>query len=151
VAVWQEILGNVSRVRMNTSSNWGASWGTPRTLVETGTSLYPWVDARGSMVAVSLYHTTANGTPETVPETSQWFITYLESSDGGATFSAPATLDPLPVKTGPICTGGINCSNDRELLDFQQVAIDGSSRAMVAWTRSLDGASDTEIRFARQQ
>ena len=41
-------------------------------------------------------------------------------------------------------------SADRELLDFQSVALDGAGRANAVWTRSIDGVSDTEIRFARQ-
>jgi len=42
------------------------------------------------------------------------------------------------------------CSSDRELLDFQSATIDGAGRANAVWTRSIDGVSDTEIRFARQ-
>ena len=75
---------------------------------------------------------------------------YLESTDGGATFTPLAVIDTVPVKTGPICTQGINCSGDRELLDFQSVTVDGAGRANAAWTRSIDGVSDTELRFARQ-
>jgi len=39
--------------------------------------------------AVSLYHMTTEGTRDTVPEGAQWFESYLESTNGGATFSAP--------------------------------------------------------------
>ena len=83
-------------------------------------------------------------------EGSQWFETYLESTDGGATFGPLAGIDSVPVKSGPICTQGTGCSADRELLDFQSVALDGAGRANAVWTRSIDGVSDTEIRFARQ-
>src|SRR5207247_2328510 len=130
-----------SSILISTSTNWGSSWSAPRTLVSGGASVYPWVDARGSKVAVSLYHTTAAGNSETVPGSAQWFETYLESADGGATFSAPQTVDPTVVKTGPICTGGTGCSGDRELLDFQSLALDSSGRANLAWTRSIDGQS----------
>ena len=54
------------------------------------------------------------------------------------------------MKSGPICTEGTGCDADRELLDFQSVTLDGAGRANAAWTRSIDGQSDTEIRFARQ-
>src|SRR5437899_1566759 len=90
------------------------------------------------------------GTPDTGAEESQWFETYLESTDGGASFTALAIIDPVPVKSGPICTEGTGCDGDRELLDFQSVTLDRAGRANAAWTRSIDGASDTEIRFARQ-
>jgi hypothetical protein len=73
----------------------------------------------------------------------------MESTDGGATFSAPQTVDPTVVKSGPICTEGINCSGDRELLDFQSLTVNGGT-SYLTWTRSLDGVSNTELRFAHQ-
>jgi hypothetical protein len=151
LAVWLEVTGNSSTVRLSDSADWGASWSRPRTLVSSGTSVYPWIDARGAKVGVSLYHTAdARSTPSGAPETAQWFEQYLGSTDGGASFSAPQTVDPAPVKSGPICTEGINCSGDRELLDFQSLAIDPAGRANLTWTRSIDGQSDTQIRFARE-
>jgi hypothetical protein len=150
-AVWLEVDGtSASVVKAARSSDWGATWSPPQILVDAGTSLYPWVAAQGQKVAVSLYHTAGAGTPTTVPEDAQWFESYLESTDGGGTFSALETVDPTPVKTGPICTEGINCSGDRELLDFQSDALDGQGRANLTWTRSIDGVADTELRFARQ-
>jgi hypothetical protein len=149
-AVWLENLGNSSRIQYSDSSDWGGSWSTPRTLVSTGASVYPWVAASGSHVAVSLYHTDASGTSETVPENAQWFESYLESSDGGATFSALQTVDPTPVKSGPICTEGTGCSGDRELLDFQSDTLDNSNLADLAYTRSIDGNSNTELRFMHE-
>ena len=150
VATWLEIQGNVSRVMFNDSTDWGATWHTPRALVSSGANVFPWIDARGSKVAVTLYHNSSNGTPDSVPEGSSWFETYLESVDGGATFSPLSTVDSTAVKTGPICTQGINCDGDRELLDFQAVALDGAGVANLTWTRSIDGLSDTELRFAKQ-
>jgi hypothetical protein len=149
-AVWQDVIGNSSVVRYSSSSDWGQTWSTPRTLVSSGTSLYPWVAASGSKVAISVYHTDASGVPSSVPESAQWLESYLESTDGGASFSALQTVDPTPVKTGPICTEGINCSGDRELLDFQSLALDAADRANLTWTRSIDGQTNTELRFAKQ-
>jgi len=150
-AVWLEVFGTTSsRVGYARSSDWGASWTVPATLVSAGASVYPWVAAGGAKVSVTLYHTSARGTSDTVAEGSQWFEAYLESVDGGASFTPLAVVDPVPVKTGPICTAGTGCSADRELLDFQSVTIDGAGRANAVWTRSIDGVSDTEIRFARQ-
>jgi hypothetical protein len=100
-------------------------------------------------VAISLYHTAdAQAEPGTVPEGATWFEKYLESTDSGATFSAPQTVDPTPVKTGPICQEGTGCSGDRELLDFQSLALDRASLPDLTWTRSIDGQDNTEIRFA---
>jgi hypothetical protein len=150
-AVWLENDGTTSSlIKFSQSSDWGATWSSPRTLVSSGASVYPWVAAQGSKIAISLYHSSASGTSGSVPEGSQWFESYLESTDGGATFSALETVDPTVVKTGPICTEGTGCNGDRELLDFQSDTIDNAGNANLTWTRSLDGVSDTEIRFARQ-
>lgn len=149
-AVWMEIEGGRSRVRFSSSTDWGATWAAPRTLVSAGTALYPWVAAQGSKVAVSVYHTDAVGEPGTVGESAQWYEKYLASTDGGATFSALQAVDATAVKSGPICTDGTNCAGDRELLDFQAVTIDAAGHALLTWTRSLDGVADTELRFARE-
>ncbi|MGH2829993.1 MAG: hypothetical protein ACRDJM_05870, partial [Actinomycetota bacterium] len=68
----------------------------------------------------------------------------------GATFSALVDVDAAVVKTGPICTDGLNCGQDRELGDFQALTLDGLGRANLTWARSLNGSDDTEIRFVRQ-
>jgi hypothetical protein len=150
-AVWLENDGTTSSVvKFSESSDWGATWSAPRTLVSDGASVYPWVAAQGSKIAISLYHTTASGTSGDVPESAQWFESYLESTDGGSTFSALETVDPTVVKSGPICTEGTGCSGDRELLDFQSDTIDNAGKSNLVWTRSLDGVSDTELRFAKQ-
>src|SRR4051794_520123 len=148
--VWQAVLGNTSTVWFTSSSDFGATWAPARQIVTSGTSLYPWIAYHGSKIAISLYHSDSAGTPDTVPASAQWFESYLESADGGATFSALQSADPTPVKTGPVCTGGINCASNRELGDFQQVALDGSDRAVLSYVRSIDNASNTEIRFVRE-
>jgi hypothetical protein len=150
VAVWEEVIGNRSRIQFSSSSNWGASWSAPQTIVSAGTSVYPWVAANGSKVSITLFHTDAVGTPDTVAAGSQWFESYLESTDGGATFSALETIDSTPAKTGPVCTSGTGCSGDRDLLDFQSVALDPQNRANATWTHVITNGSDSEVRFARQ-
>ncbi len=148
-AVWQEVLGNTSTLHFTSSSNWGATWARPRALVTDGSSAFPWIAARGDKVGISLYHTSSGGTPDTVPAGAQWFETYLESTDGGTTFTAPSTADATPAKTGPICTEGINCASGRELGDFQSVTLDNGGAADLAYVHSFDG-TDTEVRFAHQ-
>ena len=148
--VWQADLGNQSTVWFTTSNDFGTTWAPARQIVTSGSSLYPWVAYRNGKIAVSLYHNDSVATPDTAPEGSQWFESYLESTDGGATFSALQTADPTPVKTGPVCTGGTSCSADRELGDFQQVAIDGAGHAVMSYCRSIDNVSDTEVRFVKE-
>ena len=148
--VWQAVLGNTSTVWFTTSNDFGATWAPARQIVSSGTSLYPWVAYRNGKIAVSLYHSDVTATPDTAPAGATWFESYLESTDGGATFSALQAADSTPVKTGPICTAGINCSANRELGDFQQVAIDGAGHAVLSYVRSINNSSDTEIRFVKE-
>ena len=147
--MWLAIDGNSSTVWLNTSNDFGATWGAPRQLVTGGANVYPWVAYRAGKIAVSLYHSSTAGTPDTVPASAQWFESYLESTDGGATFSALTVADPTPVKTGIVCTGGINCADGRQLGDFQQVALDNAGHAVLAYDRVISG-NDTEVRFLAQ-
>jgi hypothetical protein len=150
VATWLNVKGSTSSVAYSDSHDWGATWSAPRTLVSGGASVYPWIAARGSKVAISLYHTSTAGTPDNVPAGAQWFETYLESSDAGATFSAPVSADPTVVKAGPICTEGTGCSANRELGDFQSLALDNQGNADLTWVRSINNGASTEVRFAHQ-
>jgi hypothetical protein len=164
-AVWLEVLPagspqcglgvGCSRVQYSRSADFGQTWIPPTTLVVDGTSVFPWVDARDSKVSVALYHTNAVATPDTVPGDSRWLPKYVESLDGGNTWSELVPVSLGSAKTGPVCTAGSSCVSDRELLDFLQVAIDLQGRANVTWTRVISQGQpgipkDTEILFARQ-
>jgi hypothetical protein len=148
VAVWLEVDAATSKVLFNDSHDWGATWGSARTLVASGTSVYPWVAAQGSKVAISLYNTSAVATPATVPASAQWFESYVESTDGGTTFTSLSTVDTTPAKSGLVCVSGINCTSGREFGDFQSVTIDNSGRANVSYDRVT--ASGTQTVFDRQ-
>ena len=150
VAVWKDTQDGRTEIMFGSSNDWGASWSTPRVLVRAGTGAYPWIDARGGKVAVSLFHTTETdlaGADDSV----RWYEKYLESLDGGRTWSALVTVDPVPVKRGIICLNGVACSSNRELGDFQSLALDSRGVAHLTYARSVDGRTDTEIRYARQR
>jgi hypothetical protein len=150
VATWLNVSGNTSSVVYSDSHDWGATWSAPRTVVSGGASVYPWIAAQGSKVAISLYHTGTAGTPDLVPSSAQWFESYLESTDGGTTFSTPGSADPTVAKTGPICTEGTNCTANRELGDFQSLTLDNQGLAGLAWVRSINNGASTEVRFTHQ-
>ena len=150
VASWLDLTGSASRVMFSRSTNWGANWTTPKAVVTTGASVFPWIDAKGSKVGISLYHTTASGVPDNVPSSANWHLKYLESTDLGTTFGALDTADSTPSKSGPICTDGLNCNTDRELGDFQMVALDANGKANLSYVRSIDGNFNTEVRYVRQ-
>ncbi len=150
VAVWLEQRGGNAAVKFAASNDWGATWSAPRVLARGGTSIMPWVDARGGKVAVTLLRTSATGAPAAMSEGTRWYVTYLESRDLGRTWSAPLVVDRTPVKTGPICLDGLACESDRELGEYQSVALDAQGFAHIAYARSIDG-SRTETRYVRQR
>ena len=55
-------------------------------------------------LAVSVFHTTAGGLPDNVPNSAQWFETYLEGTISGTstTFGALQTHAPTLCPLAPI-------------------------------------------------
>ncbi|HVB26432.1 MAG TPA: hypothetical protein VNE21_00815, partial [Mycobacteriales bacterium] len=151
VVAWDTIVGGQQVTFVNTSGDFGATWGTPRQIVSTGTSAYPWVAYRNGKIAVSLYVNDAVATQDTTPGGTDWYVGYLESTDGGATFSALSVADPTPVKNQPICSGGTSCSANRELGDFQSVALDAAGHALISYVRSPGNDSSTTQVFVVKQ
>lgn len=148
-AAWGETGSTTSRIGFSLSTDWGLTWSTPRYVVTGGASVFPWIAAQGSKIGLSLLHTTATGAPDTVSSTASWYESYVESTNLGTSWTPVQTVDVVPVKTGPICTDGLNCSSDTELGNVQSVAFDPSGRPNFAYVRSLDGSFDTEMRFVR--
>ncbi|RDI69292.1 hypothetical protein DFR76_101830 [Nocardia pseudobrasiliensis] len=150
VAVWLNVTDTRSTVMLATSTDWGDTWSATDAIVTSGTSVFPWVAAKGEKVAISLYWNASQATPDTSPADAAWYESYLESADFATTFSPLTPADPTPVKVGPICTQGARCQGNRELGDFQSVAIDNQGRADLAYNRSVDGG-DVEVRFVRHR
>ena len=142
-AVWQP--ADSAGVYLVTSTNFGASWSAPRQIEASGTSVYPWVAYRSGKIAVSYYHTgAAASSADTVPEGASWSISYRDNADD---FASRADIET--VKTGPICTLGTGCSDDRELGDFQSVDLTGLGKAVIAYNRDA-APGHTEVRFVKE-
>ena len=148
-ATWLNETGSASVIAFSSSSDWGSTWSAPTTVVSSGTSVYPWVAANGSTVAISLYHTTTvSPTPDVAPAGTQWFASALKSADGGSTWSPLTTADATAAKTGPVCTGGTNCSSDRELGDFQTDMLDSAGHVDITYVR-VPSAGVEDIEFVQ--
>jgi hypothetical protein len=145
IAVWNvetaATNGGTSAVFESRSGDWGSTWSPPTALVTAGGSVYPWVAANGSTVAVSMYHTTTTTAPDSAPKSASWYETAMVSTDGGASFSPIVVADPSAVTTGVVCTAGTSCSSGRELGDFQSVAIGSGGRVYLSYVNSLANAS----------
>ena len=84
--------------------------------------------ARGE-VAVDWYGTETSGDPNNPSD--QWRYYAATSFDGGSTWSQ-ATVTPTPFHFGDVCTQGILCSGNRNLLDFSSIAVDPSDGSVFA-------------------
>jgi hypothetical protein len=127
-------------VKYSTSTDNGLTWlATPKTIAPAGSDVYPWLSVRGSKVAIAWYsaHLTAAKDPNAVPSTTNWFVDYSESLDGGATFSAAVATSATRSLHGTICTQGISCdtsglSAQRALGDFLSITIDPTGHSVIA-------------------
>lgn len=133
-AVWVSNLGFT--IQYARSNDRGATWSAPVTLSAGGSNIFPWVDARDGKVAITWTAADSyTGNPNGAPVSASWMARYIESVDGGSTWSA--RVDVGPAKTGKICTTGLSCDLDgsggRELGDFQSVAIMPDGRSVIAF------------------
>jgi hypothetical protein len=94
------------------------------------------------------------GKPCEMPATAPWYLYLAQSLDltsGAATF-ARTQLRPDTVHVGDICTLGIFClsNDDRDLADINDVKIDATGGAQVAYTYETPDSARTEIDFQCQ-
>lgn len=128
-------------VELAVSHDFGATFPIRHTVAEGGTNTMSWTDTRDGKIATVYYNTDeVAGRPDDVSSTALWYAKYVESLDGGATFSAPVTVGSSTdyAKKGVICTGGLGCSlpggpGGRELGDFFTVAIGPTGASYVAF------------------
>jgi hypothetical protein len=89
----------------------------------------------------------ANGTPMVW---NVYFAQSLNALNTGSNFKSVQISDH-PNHLGGICTAGLSCSGDRDLLDFFTVDIDHLGAANVVWADdNTSRGSDTRNKFSRQ-
>jgi hypothetical protein len=132
----------------------GSSWSNAVTL---GQGLFPWITAQApgkvdvAWYSAKLSASNYTGDPNAAPPGTIWGVAFAQSTNALAatpTFS-PAEVAATGIKTGAICTAGINCSGDRELADFLSITHDGSGHALIAYT-FVPGADQSRVRFVKQ-
>ncbi|HEY2299772.1 MAG TPA: sialidase family protein [Jatrophihabitans sp.] len=94
------------------------------------------------------------GKPCEMPASAPWYLYLAQSLDltsATATFT-PVQLRSDPVHVGDICTLGIFCLSDdnRDLADTNDVKIDATGGAQVAYTAETPNGARTEIDFQCQ-
>jgi hypothetical protein len=131
------------------SRNRGKTWSGGRTVSGSTNTVFPWIDARAGKVAIAYYGASIDQTytSDEAPSSANWTARYVESLDGGRTYSSPIVAGPG--KRGPICTYGVTCDEGRELGDFLGVTIEPGTykRSVVVFGGSVSGG----LKLARQR
>jgi PKD repeat protein len=133
-----------------TSTDHGQTWSSPinlGTAFGIANSVFPEVvtgDGTGNngRAAVAFL-----GTPGTGPvygtDTTldvEWHLYVATTYDGGATWTTADATPTDPVQRGAVCTEGTTCSTGRNLLDFNDIALDDEGRVLVAYADGCVGA-----------
>ncbi len=149
--VWSQETEDHMEIQMAVSADQGRTWTAPvRVNQHNGSAVLPWIDATGDgQVAIAWY-----GTNETLlasQVTGDWFVYYTQgtvAADGSLNLTETKAWDEA-IRTGAICTTGITCSGDRELLDFFQVRLDGSGNAHMVFA-DTNHEEGTTVYYAKQ-
>ncbi len=71
--------------------------------------------------------------------TEVWHLYIAHTFDGGATWLVADATPNDPVQRGTICSGGISCGSDRNLLDFMDATVDRFGRTLVGYADGCTG------------
>lgn len=91
------------------------------------------------------------GKPCQMPATAPWYLYFAQTLDNGASWTNQKMRDDA-MHTGDICTLGIFClgGDNRDLADVNDVKVDASGAAQVAYTDESADGSRQEIDFQCQ-
>jgi hypothetical protein len=138
------------------SENGGVAWAPPINLTpeRNASAIFPWMVAGDAGRVDVVYYQANNGENSNVaPPTTTWNVKFGQSMNAlnpGANFST-VQVTPQPNHIGGICTGGLSCSGDRDLLDFFTVDVDSRGAALIAYSDdNRRRSSDTQDLVTRQ-
>jgi hypothetical protein len=83
-----------------------------------------------------------------------WYLYVAVTYDGGATWATSNASPGDPVQRGPICMDGTGCGGYRNLLDFNDIAIDERGRVLVGYSdgcvgNCVDGGPNSLTAYTR--
>src|SRR5437868_144042 len=140
------------------STNGGTTWASPINLTpEQGDSaVFPWMVAGDPGRVDLVFYKSNSGINSNVqpPDSSTVWNVYFSQSlnalNTGSNFKT-VQVSTEPNHIGQLCTNGLNCSGDRDLLDFFTVDVDHLGAAVIAYSDDHERrASDTRDKSTRQ-
>jgi hypothetical protein len=144
------------------SGNRGQTWSTP---VDVGAvfgiqnAVFPEIIAGdGDRAAFAFLGTRTAGNPQAagfgdanndgVYDGGEWHLYIATTYDRGKTWTTVDATPKDPVQRGPICLGGISCSDARNLLDFNDIAVDKAGHIVAAYADGCTGTCVTSTQTA---
>jgi hypothetical protein len=91
--------------------------------------------------AVAFYGTTTAGDDQKDGFAGAWHLFVGITTDGGQTWTVTDATGSDPVQRGLICMSGIECTNGRNLLDFQSIGVDRDGRVLVGFADGCTSAA----------
>ena len=126
-------FGGLQTVVAKRSTNGGATWSAPVTLSAAGeNAVTPAVESRGNGDVRAFYYQTSGGGND-----DAWNVWYRSSTDGGATWSAPAKISDLGSGAAYKTPAGFG----EVYGDYGEIAITNTGKTIAAWGEgaSYDG------------
>jgi len=142
------------------STDRGTTWAAPIPLTQEAndSAVMPWMVAGDAGRVDLVYYKANSGLNSNVGFDDSgnpmvwnvYFAQSLNALNPGSNFKGVQISDH-PNHLGGICTAGLSCSGDRDLLDFFTVDVDHLGAANVVWADdNTSGGSDTRNKFSRQ-
>lgn len=130
--------GRSGRVQVAVSTSKGVRWTTPAALGKDAgvkVSRFPLVVAGdGDRAAVAYLGSKSTDNPASKKSfTGAWHMYVSYTYDRGRTWKTVDATPGSPVQVGSICTGGLACDGDRNLLDFNGMVLDGKGYPVLAY------------------
>lgn len=112
-----------------------------------GANVLPWATAGDAgHVAVSWVGSTATNHDDVDAQWSEMFAMTTDALAASPTFVQSRVSGPTAMHAGDICMAGLFCSitgGNRNLFDFQMIAIDPCGRVQMVWTDDAHGGNVT--------
>jgi hypothetical protein len=136
------------------STSTGTTWSPPVDLTgeANDSAIFPWMVAGDAGNVDLVYYKANSGVNSNVEAEQVWNVYFAQSNNAlntGANFKS-VQISAQPNHIGGICTSGLACSGNRDLLDFFTVDVDHLGAANVMWADDNNGRQDTINRFSRQ-
>lgn len=83
--------------------------------------------------SIGFLGSTTGGNSNNTSFTGIWHLYIAMTYDGGNSWTTVDATPNDPVQVGSMCTSGVSCGSDRNLLDFNDMAVDKEGRVVIAY------------------